>query len=106
MSDSFLVEDRRTARFGVVYRHTMDCDAFRALSPSTRLVYIALLTFAGRESHQAWPKVRTLARIVGVSERTTWRAINSLRSSGFIEVSKRWFTSTRRVNLYTLTDPS
>lgn len=105
MSEQFIVEDRRKARFGVVYRHTMDCDTFRRLSPSARLVYFALLTFAGRESRQAWPKVKNLAKIVGVSERTAWRAVKALEAAGYIEISKRWFTNTRRVNLYTLTDP-
>ena len=105
MSEPFVVEDRRKARFGVIYRHTMDRDDFRGLTPTTRLVYFAILTFVGRATNQAWPKAKTLSKLVGVSERTVWRAVRDLQKAGFVEVSKRWFTSTRRVNLYTLTDP-
>mgnify|MGYP003661958225 CR=1 FL=1 len=104
-NNSIEVKDGRKRQFGVVYRNHIDRDDFRALSPSTRLVYFALLTFVGRADQQAWPKVSRLARMVGASERTVWRAVKSLESAGYLTIGKKWYNRARRVNLYTLTDP-
>ncbi len=96
------VKDARKS-FGLVYRSEVDCAEFRGLSPTTRLVYVTLALFASRHAHEAFPRVSTLASIVGVSERTVHRALAALADAGFISINKRQL-GPRRYNTYTLLD--
>ncbi len=101
----FGVKDARGVRFGVIYKDHVDTDAFRSLTCADRCVYYALLLFAGQNSAKAWPKVTTLMKLTAFSERTVYRGLRVLQDRGFIEIGKKEFTKTRRVNLYTLLTP-
>jgi len=46
-----------------------------------------------------------LAKVVGFSERTIYRAIKELADAKYIHVGKKEFSKTRRVNLYTILEP-
>jgi len=99
------VVDGRRARFGVIHHADVDRDDFRALSPSTRCVYFTLLTFLGRDTGRAWVKVKKLAALNGVSERTAFRALSQLEAAQFLGRSKKHLSKSRRVNLYIVLDP-
>ena len=103
--DRFAVRDGRKSRYGVVFMHHIDTDAFRSLDPAARLVYFTLLPFIGSESQQAWPKVSKLAAITGYCERTVYRAVKALEWKKYLTIGKLEFNKARRVNLYTLLEP-
>jgi DNA-binding MarR family transcriptional regulator len=93
------IKDARRS-FGLVYRADIDCDEFRELSPTARLVYVALTLFASA-TREAYPRVSTIAAVVGVSERGVHRALVELSEAGFISIDKRQI-GPRRYNTYTL----
>ncbi len=99
---SISVSDHRKS-YGVVYRADYDCDQFRRLSPITRCVYVALTLHATRQSREAWPKIESMARMVGTTPRSVQRALASLSEAGFIAITKRQ-QGPRRYNRYTLLD--
>jgi len=103
-AEEFVVRDGRSG-YGVVFLSHMDTDEFRKLSTGSRCVYFALLPYAGRETQKCWPKISSLAKVVGFSERTIYRAIKELADAKYIHVGKKEFSKTRRVNLYTILEP-
>jgi Helix-turn-helix domain len=68
--------------------------ADRTLSPTAKLVYIALLRHYNIEREYAFPGQERLARCVGKSVTTVERAIHFLRDHCFIKV-KRTMTTNR-----------
>jgi DNA-binding MarR family transcriptional regulator len=101
-TDEFAVEDKRKDSFGVVRMSDVDSNRYRRLTPAQRCVYVSLCLFAGRYTGKCYPKVKTLCRITGFSRATVFRALATLESAAFIERSKRFFSSARKVNLYTI----
>ena len=101
----FEVSDARKTNFGVIHLAHIDTNAFRDLSASARLVYIAILPFAGRYSGHAWPKISRIQEITGFSRATVHRGLRALSRSGYISIGKRQLSLVRRINLYTLLDP-
>ena len=66
-------------------------------SSTDRFVLLALADYAD-DNGECWPAIATLARKCQISERTVIRAINRLRSDGYLVRSKRQSTS----NYYTI----
>lgn len=60
-----------------------------ALSHRARSVYMYLRDRAGSQG-QCWPGVRTIARDLGLSPSTVYRALNELCKAGFLSREQRW----------------
>lgn len=54
------------------------------MTPRDKWVYVVLRSYADR-SHKAWPKLDTLSSIVGVSQPTVSKALNTLEDLGYIK---------------------
>lgn len=72
----------------------------REVSPGAKLVYGRLARYAGRES-ECWPKMRTLAAEVGLSERQTRRYVDELRRWGLVRSIRQGLTRPNRYELLT-----
>jgi DNA-binding transcriptional ArsR family regulator len=70
----------------------------RGLNATDKLVYVGLRSFAMRKAHCRL-KMRTLARRIGMSERTVETHIGRLRAAGLVTRRRRGLG---RANLYTL----
>lgn len=60
----------------------------KAISAYGKLVYFALSKYAGRNGN-CWPSIKTLSATVGISNRSTQRAISELVSKQWIKKEKR-----------------
>lgn len=99
------VVDARKLRFGVIMVDHVDRDSFRKLKRNSRLVYFYLLPWVGRSTRQAWPKVKTLMKVSGLSRATIFRALAELKRERWIEIDKKRLSPARRINRYTILDP-
>lgn len=71
------------------------------ISARARLVLIAIKTFADKDGGNAWPAVRTLSSMTGLSAKTVHRAISELVQNGFLSKEVRRGLS----NLYSIASP-
>jgi hypothetical protein len=71
-----------------------------AIGPSGLAVYCALCRYAG-EDRRAWPSLRTLGRLLGLSTNTVAAALDRLAERGLITITPR---ERRASCVYTLCD--
>lgn len=66
--------------------------------------YLQLVKFCFGEKEIAYPSVPTLARMMGVSDRTVQKYMRELQDLGFVNVIQVWDTvkNTNKTNLYLL----
>ena len=84
--------------FGIVPVDIFDV----GLKPGALAVFTALSSFAGKD-RVAWPSLRTLARMVGMKERSVQRHIAELEAKGVISRVARFDSSGRQTsNAYRL----
>ena len=73
--------------FIAVLKQTWQCPAWRAMSPSARLLYIALkgrYSFTLRNNGRIYLSVRQAAKEIGLSKNTVAQAFRELQHYGFI----------------------
>lgn len=61
-----------------------------SLEPRARLAAMVIASYADPDGSNCWPSVATVARGMGVSERTAQRALDDLEQAGWLV---RWFRS-------------
>ena len=59
-----------------------------AVRPSTKLVAVAIVQFAGSTSGLAWPSLATIAATTGLSRRQVVYAIHELEAGGHLAVTR------------------
>ncbi|SFU17882.1 MULTISPECIES: helix-turn-helix domain-containing protein [Pseudomonas] len=73
-----------------------------SFSPQTKIIVLAL-AFRSDKKSQCWPKVSTIAAMVGYSERTVQRVLRELEAIGIIRVTPRFQDNGRQTsNTYQL----
>jgi hypothetical protein len=79
----------------------------RQLGPVGIALYTALKLYANRTTQQCFPKVTTLATLIGASPRTVKQHLPMLYRLGLVQVRPRYLSASKRTsNLYTLVDPT
>ena len=68
-------------------------------------VYNVLISYAGNDTHEAWPCHQTIADQLGCSRRTVIRSMAVLERHNIIRRSGRLKAKRQRSNLYTLLPP-
>ena len=99
MSD-FHVRDRRRHRFLIVDDEFFDAGYVRRISATATVVYLYFCRRSG-EDGSCWPAQGTMAKDLGMSERTIRRAITELEAEGLVEV-ERDTGPAKTSNIYTL----
>ena len=75
------------------------------LSGATRIVYIAVASFATSDG-RAWPSLDAIAKRAGVSRRTVARELRTLEKKGYITRRRRPMVGNKRLTtMYYLGDP-
>jgi len=72
------------------------------VSPSEKLVLLAIADFASDDGGNAYPSVERVAKMAGLSTRTVIRAIGSLVEAGLLAVSKNHRSRGNAYNTYQL----
>lgn len=101
-SNSFETPDFLPARIMKAIALAYESRFFNELSITTRQVLAALIRFSlnDKNTHQlAYVKKETLARHVGVSEATVYRALSTLEGQGLIEREKQLRTRMKLQNI-------
>lgn len=71
-----------------VYKDVIQ-DWSHELEPASKALYVLLLSFVGQSSPQPFPRLSTLAKIMGVCRQTVQRHLQFLESAGLIERHQR-----------------
>jgi DNA-binding transcriptional ArsR family regulator len=72
------------------------------VSPTARAIAYRLALYADADTHAAWPRVATLARLIGVDPGNIRRAIYALEEAGLVIVER----SNGRSNVYRFPVPT
>jgi hypothetical protein len=96
---TFWIDDRVVDQFGPIFKQY-------PFGPAVLSVYAILARRADREG-ESWEKVKPMATLAGMSERTFQRCIRLLELLGLLEVQSCFFenSSVQTSNLYTLLTP-
>jgi hypothetical protein len=92
----------------IIPKDTLKCAKYKQLPPSSKLVFIALMTEWWRSkeenpNNEVRISQQTIKDLTGLSVTTIWRGMNSLKSSGFVEVKPEHQGGLERnMNTYTL----
>ena len=89
-------------KFTIVYNDFLES---QVLDSYEKIIFITLKKYADNETHQAFPSLRTLRRMTGISINKIQQSIESMAEKGVIRVEKRISKKTGNMsNLYTLHD--
>ena len=95
-----LSSDQR--KFTIVYNDFLESPV---LDSYEKIIFITLKKYADNETHQAFPSLRTLRRLTGISLNKIQQSIESMSQKGVLRVEKRESKRTGNMsNLYTLYD--
>lgn len=96
---TFWIDDRIVDQFGPIFKRY-------PFGPAVLSVYAVLARRADRDG-ESWEKVKPMATLAGMSERTFQRCIRLLELLGLIEVHSCFYenSSVQTSNLYTLLTP-
>lgn len=67
------------------------------LNRSERFLLILIADYFNDSKHYAWPSIFTLAQIMGLTERSVFRALKRLREEGLVETEARYRESGLRL---------
>jgi len=76
------------------------------LSKAAIVVYLCVAKHSNFHSGLSWPTGRTMARLMGISQRQIWRGVAELKRAGWISISEGVKTKGGTTNLYQLSKPS
>lgn len=69
------------------------------LTAPQKLVLLYIANYADNKTLEAWPKIKTLAELTGLSERATRNAVNGLDEAGLITKRRSRYSSCYTVNV-------
>src|SRR5262245_51946878 len=64
----------------------------RELNPHFKVVAVALSMYLNRKTKTAWPEVRTLAEMCGISKTYAHQAVRALQRRGYLSIEARRFS--------------
>lgn len=67
-----------------LYRHELECDAYRSLSPDARALLVEMRALYRGEENRVYMSVREIQRRVGIGQRRAQKARDELLERGFI----------------------
>ena len=96
----------KRAHFFTVDNDFIDAHAAK-LGPIASMIYMVLKRHEGYSTHQCWPSVPTIARLIGASVSAVQRHMPKVLKAGLLKSEPQWSEEGDRAsNLYTLLDPS
>jgi len=80
--------------FIVVPKRTLCCDEYRALKPTSKVVFHTLLTGFIRDkkknpNNKVRMSIKQITEISGIGRTTVWRSIAALEAADFLKTSKQ-----------------
>ena len=81
-----------------------DSPRMRLLTPTQRNIYVSICGHLGRYSGECWPRQRTIAAMLHVTDRAVRKGVNKLKELGYLKV-ERVARGRKRINVYTVLSP-
>ncbi len=78
--------EKEKIQFVTVPNSLVECEY---INPKSLVVYCALKKYMNKDTKECYPKIETISKIVGASEKSVRNAIKELENNGFISIQRR-----------------
>ena len=80
-------ENKITNQF-VVYPHNGNSEPINGLTPSDKLIYLAIRRYMNKETMECFPSYARITQDVGAAEKTIKKCVDNLVREGYLETRR------------------